>query len=76
MTELFENVSEKQKNNIRFMIDLNLLCQDPRETAQRLIDFRKTLMTEEEKEFMDFYFNMRIMEIKGELKNEDSNDLR
>lgn len=76
MIELFENVSATSKKRIQFMVDINFLCPDPRKAAKDLIDFRNLLETEEEKKFMDFYFSMCLVKIKGELKDEDSNDLR
>ena len=42
-----------------------MLNPDPQEGAKEIFAYRKTLKPEEEKDFVDFYFNMRMIEEKS-----------
>ena len=65
MIELFANVSKKVKDETKFWVEIAMLNPDPQEGAKEILAYRKTLKTEEEKDFVDFYFNMRMLEEKG-----------
>ena len=74
MIELFKNVSDKVKNETKFWFEICLLKNDPREAAKILLDFQKTLQTEEEKDYVDFYFNMRMLQLREEELNESNSN--
>ena len=50
-----------------------MLNPDPREAAEELLAYQKTLKTEEEKNFVDFYFNMRMLQLREDEKFDESN---
>lgn len=60
MEELYSNVPQRTRNHIKFWIDMACLCKNPEEGAKMLMNYRNTLETEEEKEFLDFCFNVRM----------------
>lgn len=70
MIELFTNLPEWDKKAIRVMVDL-ALREDLFTAFQTLKNYRE-LCDEAEQEYMDFYFNLRI----EELKNENNTDQR
>lgn len=74
MVELFKNVSEKVKSETKFWFEICLLKNDPKEAAKILLDFQKTLQTEEEKDYVDFYFNMRMLQLREEKLNEGNSN--
>ena len=65
MIELFTNVSKKVKDETKFWVEIAMLNPDPQEGAKEILAYQNTLKTEEEKNFVDFYFNMRMLEEKG-----------
>ena len=72
MVELFPNVSKKIKDETKFWVEIAMLNPDPQEGAKEILAYQNTLKTEEEKNFVDFYFNMRMLEEKG-LNESNSN---
>ena len=72
MIELFANVSKKVKDETKFWVEIAMLNPDPQEGAKEILAYQKTLKTEEEKNFVDFYFNMRMLEEK-DLDESNSN---
>lgn len=73
MTELFTNVSKKVKDETKFWVEIAMLNPNPKEAAKEILAYQNTLKTEEEKEFVDFYFNMRILQERGDEKLDESN---
>ena len=71
MIELFVNVSKKVKDETKFWVEIAMLNPNPQEGAKEILAYRNTLKTEE-KDFVDFYFNMRMLEEKG-LNESNSN---
>lgn len=65
MVELFPNVSKKVKDETKFWVEIAMLNPDPQEGAKEILAYQSTLKTEEEKNFVDFYFNMRMLEEKS-----------
>lgn len=72
MIELFENVSQNIKNQIKFWVDSSLNILDAPSAAKLLIKYR-SFLKEEEQDFFDFYFNLKRLEMKGELDESNSN---
>lgn len=71
MIELFANVPQQTKNRLRFWLEMLSKEKNPVIWSRKILDFRETLQTEEEKEFVDFYINYL-----GELKKNEDNSNR
>ena len=71
MIELFANVPQQTKNRLRFWLKMLSKEKNPIIWSRKILDFRETLQTEEEKEFVDFYINYL-----GELKKNENNSNR
>ena len=71
MIELFSNVPQQTKNRLRFWLEMLSKEKNPIIWSRKILDFRETLQTEEEKEFVDFYINYL-----GELKKNEDNSNR
>ena len=71
MIELFANVPQQTKNRLRFWLEMLSKEKNPVIWSRKILDFRETLQTEEEKEFVDFYINYL-----GELKKNVDNSNR
>lgn len=70
MIELFPNVSIHIRDLAKYWIDLALRQTNPMESAKIMLEFINSCNTQEEKDFIDFYFNLRM----EQLKNEGNND--
>ena len=66
MTELFVDVSKQVKDRAKFWVDIALLNPDHMTRAQEILKFRNSLEREDEKEFVDFYVNMRALQARDE----------
>ena len=66
MTELFADVSKQVKDRAKFWVDIALLNPNPIERAQEILNFRNSLEREDEKEFVDFYVNLRALQARDE----------
>lgn len=66
MTELFADVSKQVKDRTKFWVDIALLNPNPMEQAQEILKFRNSLEREDEKEFVDFYVNLRALQAREE----------
>ena len=71
MIELFANVPQQTKNRLKFWLEMLSKEKNPITWSRKILDFRETLQTEEEKEFIDFYINYL-----GELKKNEDNSNR
>lgn len=71
MIELFANVPQQTKNRLRFWIEMLSKEKNPIIWSKKILEFRESLQTEEEKEFVDFYINYL-----GELKKNENNSNR
>ena len=71
MIELFANVPQQTKNRLRFWLEMLSKEKNPIIWSRKILDFRETLQTEEEKEFVDFYINYL-----GALKKNEDNSNR
>ena len=70
MIELFPNVPTQIKILNEKWVDLALEQENGLTGAKMIHDFVNSLNNEEEKDFVDFYFQLRM----EQLKNEDNND--
>ena len=71
MIELFANVPQQTKNRLKFWLEMLSKEKNPIIWSRKILNFRETLQTEEEKEFIDFYINYL-----GELKKNEDNSNR
>lgn len=71
MIELFANVPQQTKNRLKFWLEILSKEKNPIIWSKKILEFRETLQTEEEKEFIDFYINYL-----GELKKNEDNSNR
>ena len=73
MIELFANVSKKVKDETKFWVDIAMLNPNPQEGAKEILAYQNTLKKEEEKDFVDFYFNLRMLQEREDEKLDESN---
>ena len=69
MIEIFENVSDDAKEAARIAWRLAMAQKSPAEAANFLntvTEYYRHLLTEEEVEFLQFYFNMQMEMMKNE----------
>jgi len=64
MTELFAHIPEREKERIRFMVNLALRQDVP--NAMNIIESYRNLCDDILQEYMDFYFHLRLEELKNE----------
>ena len=64
MVEIFANISNTKKEEMQKIADMALLLSNPVSIANILANYTKACCNEEEQEFADFYFNMRLEELK------------
>ena len=63
MVELFADIPEYVKVQSKFWVDLALSQNDPLAAIQMMESYRNSCLNEREKEFVDFYFNMRVEDL-------------
>lgn len=66
MTEIFNDIPDFIKQQLKYWVDLALQQKYPADTIRMIKEFRDSCYNEEEKEFVDFYFNMRLEALKEE----------
>ena len=75
MVELFKAISEERKRALSLSIDISFYKADPKLIAQKILRIRRDeAKTEEEKQFVDFYFNLTLIKMKEIVENEDYSD--
>lgn len=63
--ELFTDIPEHIKFLAKFWVDLALQQTNALAAIQMIEDYRNSCLNEKEKEFVDFYFKMRIEDLKN-----------
>ena len=71
MTELFSNISDVSKQNAEFMFNMAIKQPTIAAAAQMLHEYTETCYDEEEKQFVEFYFNMRLEQLANETSSSD-----
>ncbi len=69
MTELFNNIRQEVKNTAASVWKLTIAQNTPTEAAKLLntiVEYYKLIWTQEEVEFLQFYFQMQMEMIKDE----------
>lgn len=64
MREMFENVPRKTRERVKFWLETAFVCSDARKAAEDLARFRASLETQEEKDYLDFSFDVMMERIK------------
>ena len=66
MIELFNNISDSVKQNAEFMFNMAIKQSSVIDAARMLHEYTETCTDEEEKEFVQFYFNLRLEQMRNE----------
>lgn len=66
MEELFANIPDYIKILAEFWANLAFRQDDPISGLQMLCDFVQSCPTEEERAYVDFYFNLRMEQLNNE----------
>lgn len=64
MTELFETLPQEMQDMITSYIDMALVAVEPMKLPELINKFADTMPTEEASEFVDFYFRLRLEELR------------
>ena len=64
MIELFQNIPEDIKFQTKFWVDRALSTPNILEGAKMVLDYRNSCITEAQKAFVDFYFQLRLEELR------------
>lgn len=70
MQEIFKQIPDRIKEQAKYWVDLALKQKNPYDAAAMVAEYANSCFNEEEKDFVDFYFNLRL----EELLNENNND--
>ena len=69
MIQIFENIPDEVKNRAEFMFNMSI--QQPLPVAAKMLnEYINACSDEEEKEFVEFYFNMRMEQLNGSNNNQ------
>ncbi len=63
MTEIFENIPDESKKRAAFMFDLAMQQPDILSAVNSLNEYTETCQDEEEQEFVEFFFRMKLEEL-------------
>ena len=66
MTELFPDISEKVRSNAEIAWRLAQTFHNPVSVAKFLKDYTEAALNDEEREFLQFYFNLQMELLKNE----------
>lgn len=65
MTELFTELPDNVKCQAEKFVDMTLQNDDPFDIVNILNEYTNSCQSEEEREFVQFYINMRLEEMKN-----------
>lgn len=66
MIEIYANIPENIRKQTKTVVDFALSLKNPMSTARFVNQYVKTTLNEEEQDFIDFYFNMRLEQLKNQ----------
>lgn len=72
MTELFADIPDEVREGTEFMVNLALMQKNPLSAVRMVKEYADSCLNDYEREFVDFYFNLRL----EQLKNEDTDAKR
>ncbi len=65
MIELFANISDQKREQAKLFFNLVIQQEDITKISEELHEFTQNAPTEEERDFLNFYFNMRMEQLKN-----------
>lgn len=65
MIELFKNLAEETKQMVTSYIDMAVIAVAPQDLPQLISNFAKSMPTEEASDFVDFYFKLKLEELRN-----------
>lgn len=71
MTEIYSDIPDEVKEGVEFIVNLALLKKNPIATVKMVRDYANTLLSDYEREYVDFYFNLRLEQIRNESNNDN-----
>ena len=71
MTEIFTNITDDMKLGAQLIFDSAIKNNNPIKMVEILNDYTEHCATEEEREFVAFYFNMRMRQLIDESDNDE-----
>ena len=66
MNEIFENIPQRMREQAEFVVNLALQQKDIVSAVTALKAYADTCQSDEEREFVDFYFNLRMEQMLNE----------
>ena len=66
MIEIYADIPQTIKDQAKFWADMALSQKDSFNAAKMMIEYLNSCKNEEEKEFVNFYFKLRIAELNNE----------
>ena len=72
MTELYADIPDEVREGAEFIVNLALAQRNPLSAVRMVKEYADSCLNDYEKEFVDFYFNLRL----EQLRNENSDDKR
>ena len=65
MTELFDTLSQETRDMITSYIDMAIVAVDPMKLPHLISQFADSMPTEEATDFVDFYFRLKLEELRN-----------
>ncbi len=72
MTEIYSDIPDEVRESAEFIVNLALLKKNPLSAVKMVREYANTCLNDYEREYVDFYFNLRL----EQLRNESDNDNR
>lgn len=70
MIEIYADIPQKTRDQAKFWVDMALRQKDLFEGIRMVSEYARSCESEEEKEFVDFYFKLRLEALKnGSISN-------
>lgn len=66
MIEIFNDIDEEVKSKAEFWFEVAFAQSNLKDTLNMLKEYRDSCEDEYERDFVDFYFNMRMEQLIGE----------
>ena len=66
MEELFPNIPEQSRKNAEFIVEMALRQKNITSAVKVLNEYTNSCVSDEEKEFVEFYFNMKMEQMLNE----------
>lgn len=70
MIELFADLSDEVKRRNEYIVDFAIKTFEPQQCFNFLSSYAHSCENEEEKQFIDFYFQLRMEQILNESNND------